>query len=117
MALPFVSTASLENHPARNSAQLASTLRALQHELDALLTAPTTRVAPHEAYVLGRAVEGLAQTARLNLSAAVMESALRRLVRSVPPGVPHPALEQRLQEALALCLDPLPGADCGRPAP
>lgn len=103
-------TVDLDVGSSRDSARLAAALRAIQHEIDALLTAHATHLEVRDAYVLGRAVEGLTLTARLHPPAAVLESGLRRLVRSIPLGFMTPVLERALQEAIALCLDPLPGA-------
>lgn len=110
MDRPSSPAVDLDIGSARDSARLAAAVRAVQHEIDALLTVYATRLEVRDAYVLGRAVEGLALTARMNPPAAVLESGLRRLVRSIPPGFMNGSLERALQEAIALCLDPMPAA-------
>jgi hypothetical protein len=94
--------------PAHGGLRFAAALRAVQHEVDAVLAAEASLLSVREAYVLGRAVEGLALTARLNGSAAVVESGLRRLLRSLPPSAMSAALERAVGDAVALCVDPLP---------
>jgi len=108
MDRPSPPAVDLDIGPARDSAHLAAALRAVQHEIDSLLTVYATRLEVRDAYVLGRAVEGLSLTARMNHSAAVLESGLRRLVRSIPQGFMNGSLERALQEAISLCLDPVP---------
>ncbi len=108
MDRPSPPAVDLDIGTARDSARLAAALRAVQHEIDSLLIVHATRLEVRDAYVLGRAVEGLALTARLNPPAAVLESGLRRLVRSIPTGFMNGPLERALQGAIALCLDPLP---------
>lgn len=110
MDRPSPPAVDLDIGTARDSARLAAALRAVQHEIDSLLIVHATRLEVRDAYVLGRAVEGLALTARLNPPAAVLESGLRRLVRSIPAGFMNGPLERALQGAIALCLDPLPVA-------
>ena len=88
-------------------ARLAAALRALQHEFDELLGVQSHLLGARQAYVLGRATEALIISARMGASATVLESVLGRLVRSIPPVLMTPTLEQTLHEAVALCIDPV----------
>jgi hypothetical protein len=96
--------------PTAGSVRLAAALRAIQHEVDAVLAADAGALSVREAYVVGRAVEALTLTARLNGSAAVVESGLRRLMRSLPPPAVSAGLERAVSDAVTLCVDPLPAA-------